>query len=135
MPARAFFDTSILVYIVTDDDRRSEIAASLLQSGGYVSVQILNEFVNVLRRKYRLDWDRLGRALQDIQKFSDAVLPITLATHEEGLRIAQRYGYRIYDSLVIASAIEADCTLLYSEDMQNGQTIGPLTIHNPLAEH
>jgi len=133
MPARAFFDTSILVYIVTDDDRRSEIAANSLKSGGSVSVQILNEFVNVIRRKYRLDWDRLGRALQDIRNSSEAVLPMTLATHEEGLRIAQRYGYRIYDSLVIASAIEAGCATLYSEDMQDGQTIGSVTIRNPFA--
>ena len=59
-------------------------------------------------------------------------LPITLATHEAALGIAARFGYRIYDSLIIASALEAACATLYSEDMQDGQVIeGRLTIRNP----
>jgi predicted nucleic acid-binding protein len=131
MPAKAFFDTSVLVYLVSDDDRRSEIAANLLKLGGVISTQTLNEFTSVMRRKFRLDWERMTKALFDVRSFCDGVLPVTLETHEEGLRISQRYGYHIYDSLMIASALEAGCTTLYAEDMQDGQVIGALTIRNP----
>jgi predicted nucleic acid-binding protein len=59
-------------------------------------------------------------------------LHITLEIHKEGLRIAQRYGFHIYDSLIVAAAIEAGCSTQYSEDLQDGQIIGPLTIQNPV---
>ena len=58
-------------------------------------------------------------------------LPLTQHTHEAAISIAERYRYRIYDSLVIATAIEASCDLLYSEDMQHGQEIQGLTILDP----
>ena len=133
MPASSFFDSSVLLYIVTSDDWRSEIAANLLISGGVVSVQVLNEFVNVSRRKFRQEWKEIEEDLRDIRRFCGPIVPITLATHEAALRIAQRYGYRIYDSLLLAAAIESGCTTLYSEDMQDGQVIGSLTIRNPFA--
>jgi predicted nucleic acid-binding protein len=97
-PARAFFDTSVLVYVVTDDDWRSEVAASLLRRGGVVSVQVLNEFVSVLRKKMRQSWDTIQQDLSDIRTLCNPALSVTLSTHEAALRIAQRYGYQIYDS-------------------------------------
>jgi predicted nucleic acid-binding protein len=54
-------------------------------------------------------------------------------THDQALRIAERYGFQIYDSLIVAAALEAGCTTLYSEDMQDGQSIDTLTIRNPFA--
>jgi predicted nucleic acid-binding protein len=131
MNGKAFFDTSVLLYIVTDDDWRSGIAAEVLQCGGVVSAQVLSEFVAVSRTKMRQDWDKVEQDLLDIRRLCGPVQSITLETHEEALRIAQRYGYQIYDSLMIASAIEAGCTTLYAEDMQDGQVIGALTIRNP----
>jgi predicted nucleic acid-binding protein len=133
MSAKTFFDTSVLVYVVTKSDWRAPIAAALLRAGGVISIQVLNEFVNVSRKKMRQDWDAIKQDLEDIRHLCDPVLPVTLATHEEGLRIAQRYNYRVYDSLMIASAIESGCSTLLSEDMQDGQIIGSLTIRNPFA--
>ena len=131
MKAEAFFDTSVLIYIVTDNDWRSGIAAEVLGRGGVVSAQVLSEFVSVSRRKMRQDWDKIEQDLLDIRRLCGPVQSITVETHEEALRIAQRYGYQSYDSLMIASAIEAGCTTLYAEDMQDGQKIGTLTIRNP----
>jgi predicted nucleic acid-binding protein len=127
-----FFDTNLLVYAALQPDARSERARGLLARGGAVSVQVLNEFANVARRKLRKPWPEVTRALSDIRALCSPPLPITLATHEAALGIAGRLGYAFYDSLVIASALEAGCVRLYSEDMQDGQQIeGGLTIRNP----
>ena len=57
---------------------------------------------------------------------------LTIKTHEKAVGIAERYDYRIYDSLIVASALEAKCELLYSEDLQDRQVVdGRLRIRNP----
>jgi predicted nucleic acid-binding protein len=128
----AFFDSNVLLYTLAKNDPRQAVADRLLAAGGTISVQSLNEFAAVARRKLRFSWPETMQALSDIRALCAPPLPITLATHEAGLRIADRLGYRFYDSLIIASALEAGCGTLYSEDMQDGQVIeGALTIRNP----
>lgn len=131
MPASVFFDTSVLVYLVKGNDPRADVAEEMLSYGGVINVQILNEFTNVARKKLRMDWEEVRQGIAGICQLCEPVLPITLEIHKEGLRIAQRYGFHIYDSLIVAAAIEAGCSTLYSEDLQDGQIIGPLTIQNP----
>jgi len=132
MSASAFFDTNIFVYAVVQDDPRSSRAVELLLEGGTVSVQILNEFVAVVRRKTIMSWDEVQFGLDNIQRICPNPLPLTVQTHQKALSIADRYGFQIYDALIVASALEAECPLLYSEDMQDGQVIdGRLTIRNP----
>lgn len=131
MPADAFLDTTVLIYAVKSDDRRSETAERLLAAGGTVSVQALNEFAAVARRKLKMSWKEIQHALLAIRTLCGAPVPVTVETHELGLRIAQRYGFHIYDSLTIAAAQASGCTTLYSEDMQHGQKIGAVTIRNP----
>jgi predicted nucleic acid-binding protein len=71
-------------------------------------------------------------ALESIQVLCPDPLPITLDTHQEALAIAEKYRYKVYDALIVASALEARCTILYSEDMQDGQVFDRrLTIRNP----
>jgi predicted nucleic acid-binding protein len=128
----AFFDTNVLIYAALQPDPRSDRARALLAQGGAVSVQVLNEFANVARRKLRKPWPEVAQALTAVRALCPPPLPVTLATHEAALGIAARFGYRIYDSLIIASALEAACATLYSKDMQDGQAIeGRLTIRNP----
>lgn len=129
---KAFFDTNVLVYALVQNDPRSLLAAELIAGGGTISVQVLNEFVDVVRRKARMPWDDVSFAIDNITALCSDPLPITLTAHKEGLRIAEKYGYRIYDALIVASAMEAKCDTLYSEDMQHGQVIEKkLTIKNP----
>ncbi len=132
MRGAAFLDTDLLVYAVLQPDARSDRARALLAEGGVVSVQILNEFADVARRKLRRPWPEVKRALADIRALSRPPLPVTLAAHKAALGIADRLGYRFYDSLVIASALEGGCATLFSENMQDGQVVeGRLTIRDP----
>ncbi len=129
--AEVFFDTNIVLYLLSGDTGKADRAEQLLAAGGVLSVQILNEFAAVAKRK-------LGLSVHEIRDILGTLRPlyrveaVSLATHDRALDIAERTGYSIYDSLVIAAALLADCSILYSEDMQHGQVIdGTLTIHNP----
>ncbi len=134
MRVEAFFDTNVLIYAVALDDPRNARAEELLASGGTISVQILNEFVSVTRRKILMPWLNVMRALDAFYVLCPSPLPITIEMHRAALKIAEKHGYGIYDALVVAAAIEAGCSILYSEDFQDGQTIdGHLTIRNPFA--
>jgi predicted nucleic acid-binding protein len=129
--ASQFLDSNVLVYAFTND-RRAAKAQALLESGAAISVQGLNEFANVARRKLGMNWDELDRALGDIRTVCPRILPVDLDTHAEGLRIAERHGYAIFDALIIAAALQAGAATLWSEDMQHGMVIDDrLTISNP----
>jgi predicted nucleic acid-binding protein len=132
MRDKAFFDTNVFVYAIIQDDRRSDRAEELIAEGGKVSVQVLSEFAAVARKKTKMPWIEIRLALDSIKALCPDPLPVTIDTHKEALAIAEKYGYRIYDALMVASALEARCAILYSEDMQDGQVIdNTLTIRNP----
>lgn len=132
MPGKAFFDTNVLVYAVTQDEVRSTRAEELLAAGGIISVQILNEFVSVARRKILMSWSEVTEALDAFRALCPSPLPLSVEIHEAALKLAETHGYHIYDALVISAALEAGCITLYSEDLQDGQVIdGRLTIRNP----
>lgn len=132
MSGKAFFDTNILVYVVGQKDKRTDTAEALLAAGGTISVQVLNELANVLRKKLRMSWEEIDEVLAAIRVLCPSPLPLTVDTHDAGRRIAAKYGYSIFDGLIAASALEAGCDTLYSEDMQDGQIIGGhFTIRNP----
>lgn len=131
MNDRPFLDTNVVLYAFSRDDSRSQVTETLLTAGGVVSVQVLNEFVAVAWRKLHKSWGEVGRALAILRVFCPEPVPLTIETHERALQIAERYGYSIFDSLVIAAALNAGASTLYSEDMRHGQTIEGLTIRNP----
>ena len=133
MSAKVFFDTSVLIYAITGDDARSAQAEGLLAAGGNLSVQVLNEFASVARRKLNMSSQEISEALDAVRVLCEPPGPLTIGIHDAALRIAECYGYHIYDSLILAAALDAKCTLVYSEDMQDGQTIDSLTIRNPFA--
>ena len=126
----AFFDTNILVYLVSSDLRKASRSEELLASGGMVSVQVLNEFVSAASRKTKLTFTGIREILAHVRAIC-AVRPMDVETHELGLDIAKRYRYSIYDAAIIAAALRAGCTVLFSEDLQHGQRIDGLTVQNP----
>jgi predicted nucleic acid-binding protein len=135
MRTEVFFDTNVLIYAVALDDPRNALAEELLASGGKISVQILNEFVSIARRKILMPWRDVRGALDAFRALCPSPLPITMEMHEAALKIAEQHGCGIYDALVVAAALEAGCAILYSEDFRDGQTIdGRLTIRNPFAQ-
>ncbi|MGB8539186.1 MAG: PIN domain-containing protein [Acidobacteriaceae bacterium] len=131
MNGKPFFDTTILIYSISSQDPRSTVAENLLVAGGYISVQVLNEFAAVARRKLNMSWEEISDALSAIRVLCEPPIALSVNIHEAAMKVAAQYGYHIYDALIVAAALEQDCDLLYSEDMQNGQRFGALTIRNP----
>lgn len=130
---RAFFDTNILVYALSDDGR-NDTAKMLLQQGGAISVQSLNELANVLRRKLRWNWPEVQGALESIRNQCASLVILDDALHRDGLEMAERYQLSIYDGMIVAAALAADCDVLYSEEMHDGLIVdGRLRIVNPFA--
>jgi predicted nucleic acid-binding protein len=130
MRAADFFDSNILLYIASNDLRKTQRARELLANGGTISVQVLNEFAAVMSRKYRRSMDEIRAALSDIRLVC-SVHVANVHMHEHGLDIAERYRFSIYDSMLLASALEAGCRTFYSEDLHHGQRVEGLTIRNP----
>jgi predicted nucleic acid-binding protein len=133
MPGR-FFDTNVLLYLVSNDEAKADHAEREVAQGGTISVQVLNELANVSRRKMRMDWSET-RALLGLTRSLLSVAPISVETHDMGLELAERYGLSIYDAMIAAAALGADCDVLYSEDMQDGLLIDDrLRVTNPFVE-
>jgi predicted nucleic acid-binding protein len=131
--AGSFFDTNILVYLASGDAAKADRAEAVIAEGGAISVQVLNELANVFRRKMGLSWARTHDFLDTLRALL-TVHALTLETHEIGLGLAERHGLSTYDAMIAASALQAGCDTLWSEDMQHGMVLeGSLTIRNPFA--
>jgi predicted nucleic acid-binding protein len=130
MPA-SFFDSNVLLYIASGDPAKADRAEELIGAGGMISVQVLNEIANVARRKMGMSWRETCAFLLMIRGLLP-VHPLTIDIHETGLALAERYGLSIYDGMIAASALHADCDTLWSEDMQDGIVLDDrLRIVNP----
>ena len=128
----AFLDTNLLIY-AQGAGAKGETARQAILAGGVISVQVLNECAAVLRRKFNFDWDAVGEAISDMRTALEPVRPIDVGTHEAAVALARSYGFSFYDALIVASALEAGCDTLLTEDLQAGQRIAGLTIVNPFA--
>ena len=120
----------MILYLLSADTAKAERAESLVAAGAVISVQVLNELVAVMRRKLDMRWGEvpITSGIRAVCR----VHPLTVEVHERGLALGQRLGVSIYDGTIIASALMAGCTTLYSEDMQDGQVIErKLAVRNP----
>jgi predicted nucleic acid-binding protein len=126
-----FFDTNVLLYVASCDPAKADRAEELIGAGGTISVQVLNEIANVARRKMGMSWAET-RAFLSTMRSLLPVQALTIDVHETGLVLAERYGLSVYDAMIAASALHADCDTLWSEDMQDGLVLeGRLQIVNP----
>jgi predicted nucleic acid-binding protein len=127
----SFFDTNVLVYLVSGDAAKADRTEQALSQGGVISVQVLNELANVARRKMQLSWRETHMFLDSLRGLL-TVCPVTLDVHDTGLELAQRYGMQTYDAMIAASALHAGCETLLSEDFQHGMVLKEgLRIANP----
>ena len=127
---KRFFDTNIIVYL-TEKEEKARKCEALVESGGVISVQVLNESVNVLRKKNRMTYDEISEFLAVI-KLVCHVVPITLDTHEKAMSLAEKYSFSWFDSLIVASALASECDECWSEDMHDGLVVEKsLTIKHP----
>jgi predicted nucleic acid-binding protein len=127
----SFLDSNVLIYLASDESGKADRAEQVVAAGGTISVQVLNEVANVARRKMGLSWAETRGFLALIRGLL-SVAPITVEIHEAGLALAERYGFSLYDAMIVASALSTGCDTLWSEDMQHGMAIeGGLRIANP----
>jgi predicted nucleic acid-binding protein len=127
----SFFDTNVLIYLASSDSAKADRAETIISNGGNISVQVLNEITNVARRKMRLSWHDTHAFLSMIRGLL-LVSPLTIEIHDNGLAIAERYNLSIYDAMIVAAALQAECGVLWSEDMQDGMMIDKkLHVVNP----
>ena len=130
---KVFIDTNILVYLVKDNTEKSEKIATQIpdKQGSIISMQVVNEFCNVASKKLKFSYDNISFC---INRFVDnfTVADVKISTIREALKIKEKYKYSYYDSVIIASALQNNCSILYTEDMQHNQLIeNKLTIINP----
>lgn len=108
----------------------------MLSDSFAVGVQSLNEFAAVSRRKLRREWPDVAAALAAIQAAATMVHPLTVGVHQTGMRLAERYGFSVYDALIVACALDNGGRELLSEDLHDGLVVdGRLTIRNPFGEN
>ena len=112
---------------------KGDKARQALTDGGVISVQVVNEFANVLRRKFRLEWNIVAAAVADVRELFDSIRPVDIETHEAAIALAEAHGFSFYDSLIVASALQAGCETLLTEDLQAGRRIDSLVVVNPFA--
>jgi predicted nucleic acid-binding protein len=129
--ADSFFDTSVLLYLLSDESIRADRIETLLVARGVISVQVLNEFAVVALRKLKIPLNEVREILDTIRAVC-AVEPITVETHDRGLAVFERYRFSLYDSMLVATALISGAKILYSEDLQHGQIIdNQLRVTNP----
>ena len=129
--ADSFFDTSVLLYLLSDETVRADRIETLLSARGVISVQVLNEFAVVALRKLKMPLNEVREILGTIRAVC-AVEPITVESHDRGLAVFERYRFSLYDSMLVATALISGAKILYSEDLQNGQIIDhQLRVTNP----
>lgn len=132
MPAAdAFFDTNVVLHLLSADAAKADRAETLMAQGGTISVQVLNEVAAVARRKLGMSWDEVRDVCRQVRAVCP-VVPLTVEMHERAVQIAEPAGFSIYDATIVAAALLSGCATLYTEDLQDGQAIdGRLTIRNP----
>jgi predicted nucleic acid-binding protein len=131
--SETFFDTNVLLYLLSADTSRADRVEELLERPGVISVQVLNEFAAVASRKLELSWAEIREVLAAVRGVCRTE-PVTTEDHDQAVDLAARYRFSFYDSVILATALRAGCTTLYSEDMKHRQRIdGRLSIINPFA--
>jgi predicted nucleic acid-binding protein len=124
------FDSNVVLYLLSRDSAKANRAAQLLERGGTISVQVLNEFTAVAVRKFGMKIGEVRDLLATVRERCE-VTPLEIATHDQALELANRYRMSIYDALIVAAALASKCSILWTEDLQHGQRIQQLTILNP----
>ena len=128
--SKPFIDSNVVLYLLSGDAEKADRAEALLQSGGMVSVQVLNEVASVCRRMLKMQWLEVQALLLAVKSACD-VFPLTLASHERAIELAKRFQFSLYDANIVASALMSGAEVLLSEDMQSGMLVDGLLIRNP----
>lgn len=131
MTVKCFADTNVAIYALDADAPKRAKALAILDSRPFISTQVVNEYLNVLLVKRRLDRTAANELARALMTACD-VVSVTPAITDLAMSVGERHQLNHWDSLIVAAALAADCDILYSEDMQDGQVFeGRLTVRNP----
>jgi predicted nucleic acid-binding protein len=131
--AESFFDTSVLLYLLSSAAEKADRVEEILEASGIISVQVLNEFTAVAYRKLAMPLADIREVLETVRNICRTE-PLTVEDHDRAVQIMERYKFSFYDSVIVASALRAGCETLYTEDLQHRQIIDrQLTVINPFA--
>lgn len=139
MLGKVFLDTNVLIYCYSVDEvSKQDIALRLIDKNSensLISTQVINELSNILFKKFKLPSIQIESTILEIDNYIH-ITSFTLTTQIKALKVKEKYKFQYYDALIIATALENKCSILYSEDMQNGLVIeNVLTIINPFKEN
>jgi predicted nucleic acid-binding protein len=125
-------DTNVAIYAFSNSDIKAMAARTVIERADFISVQLLNEFANAVRRKQGRPWSEVCPAIDRLRLAVPKILPLDETVHLEALRLVQRYQLGFYDALMLASALLGGARTFYSEDMQHGMSIDEtLRVVNP----
>ena len=133
MSDNVFLDSNVLVYSYSNSEiQKQKIARQLIaDSNSLISTQVLQELCNIVTRKFKFSYEQAATVIRESCQ-NNSLHINTEDTVLQACQMAGRYGFSFFDSLIVAAALESDCAVLYSEDMQDGQIIeGKLTVKNP----
>lgn len=128
----AFIDSNVILYLLSGDATKADRAESILNKGGVISVQVLNEVTSVCLRKLKMTWEDIDTILFTLKAACD-VVPLTVESHGKAIQLTKRYQLSFYDAHICATALLANAKVLLSEDMQSGLKIEGMSIKNPFA--
>ena len=131
--SKPFIDSNIVLYLLSGDAAKADRAQTILEVGGVISVQVLNEVASVCLRKLKMPWQEVDALLLAVKTACD-VMPLTIASHEKAVEVAKRFQLSFYDANIIATALISGAKVLLSEDMHSGLLIDGLLIQNPFQE-
>ena len=134
MKDKYFIDSNILIYAHTmQDERKKAIAQQILSLNEEVllNTQVINESINVFIKRFNIPFGQIEKIIEEIILYLP-VRTINESTIKFGLELHNKYHYSYYDALIISSALQNKCSVLYSEDLHHNQKIeNALTIINP----
>jgi predicted nucleic acid-binding protein len=127
---KPFIDSNVVLYLLSSDSTKADRAEAVLQAGGVISVQVLNEVASVCLRKLKMPWEEVDSLLHAVKAACD-VQPLTVQSHEKAVELAKRFKLLLYDANIVASALISGAQLLLSEELHSGLLIDGLLIQNP----
>jgi len=135
MTARFFADTNVAVYALDKDPTRRRAALAIMKAHPAISIQVVNEFLNVALGKMRLPRQTANRLAAILLRRCE-VLDLTVGMVRTAITLGERYRISHWDALIVSAALVGRCDTLYSEDLQDGQVFeGRLTVRNPFDAH
>ena len=120
MKDKIFIDTNILLYAYSTEKNKQEIAQNIINTNNniYISKQVINETINILIKKFKLNIKDIINVVKELEK-EFIILDFDIQTQLNALKLKQNYNLQFYDALIVSTALENSCTILYSEDMQD----------------